>query len=136
MTVIQEREAAVTFDQFTKKHRIKTRVDVDGTKVAFGKYGQIYEYSESHLGLMIIPNPPRRKYWGTVCRPACQSVGMEVIQDGDMEGACIFDPKDEKQVKVALKLSRVKIRRTVSPEEKERLLKMLSTSLKRGTKAP
>ncbi len=43
--------------------------------------------------------------------------GFVPKQDGDREGLLLFDPEDAAQGRVALKIARVKLRRTMSPKQ-------------------
>lgn len=46
-------------------YRPRTRLDLDdGTKIIAGRLGHIYEHDEGVLGVMVMPDPPRRQYWG------------------------------------------------------------------------
>src|SRR5262245_27127903 len=76
---------------FATRLGLKIRVDEDGTKIIPGRHGHIYQYDNDFLGVMVIPNPPRRRYWGCA-RTTLLKVGCKLVQDGDGEGAVIFDP--------------------------------------------
>jgi len=103
--------------QFADTHRFKTRIDEDGTKIIPGKLGHIYEYGDEGdamlYGVIVIPKPPRKQYWGFT-KKTLISEGFTVVQDGDGEGAATFDPTSEKQVKAAKRAAGVKSRRIPS----------------------
>lgn len=50
---------------FANRHRLKIRVDEDGTRIIPGKLGQIYEYDDAQLAVMVMPVLYRKNYWGS-----------------------------------------------------------------------
>lgn len=121
--------------QFANKNRLKTRVDADVTKIIPGKLGHIYEYDdEGNLGVMIMPDPPRRQYWGFTKKLFLEA-GMRVIQDGDGEGSAVLDPNNAAQVKIAVKAAKIRRRKDVSPERLEQLRKQILSAVKRAHRA-
>jgi hypothetical protein len=77
---------------FANRYRLKTRVDEDNTTIIPGGMGHIYDFGEGRFGVMVIPGAARRHKWGFV-RASLLRQGFVVIQDGDGEGAAIFDPR-------------------------------------------
>lgn len=75
----------------------------DDTDNIVGKYGEIYEYDDDSLGVMLIPEPPRRGLW-VRSRKWFENLGMTITQNGDQEGAAIFDPADPHQAKAAIRV--------------------------------
>ena len=119
---------------FAKQNRLTVRKDDCGDPVIRGKFGELYEYSDSLLGVMLITpvsKPPKPRHWYRY-REAGQVAAMVLQQNGDAEGALSFDPKNAEQVKIALKLAGVKPKRRVSPEERARLQ---AIGYKRGSPA-
>jgi hypothetical protein len=116
--------------EFADNHRFKTRVDEDGTKIIPGKLGHIYEWGDEDeamlYGVVVIPKPPRKQYWGFTKRTLAEA-GFCIVQDGDGEGAATFDPTNEKQVKAAKRAAGVKSRRVMSPEHAEAARNRLSS---------
>jgi hypothetical protein len=111
-------------EQFAERYRLKLRRDTeDGTTIALGRQGQVYEYSENELGVMYSPGLKNGhgigswhpKIWNAF-RQGAVSVGMTVRQDGDSEGCLTFDPANPEQARLALKIARVRPKRAVSPE--------------------
>jgi len=109
---------------FSARERLKTRIDADGTLIAPGKIGHIYEYDDHHLGVMVMPSTPRKNYWG-VTRAKLLSLGCVVLQDGDFEGAAYFDPSNAEQSKAAIKAARVCRKRRLSSAQIERQISWL-----------
>ena len=103
----------IDIQRFATKHRLKTRIDDDLTKIIGGKVGHIYEYDDEHLGVIVIPEPPRPAYWSHT-RKTLIAAGFEVVQNGEGEGCAIFDPNNPEQVKLAIKAAKVKRRRVMS----------------------
>lgn len=113
---------------FADKHRLKTRIGVtDGCKIIPGKLGHIYEYSSDLLGVMVMPDPPRKRYWGCV-RATLLKAGCALVQDGDGEGAAIFDPKNPRQARAAIRAASAKRKRELAPEQRERQIARLRAS--------
>jgi hypothetical protein len=86
---------AALLRQFAAKHRLKTRVDVDGTTIIPGKRGHIYEYDPDAglLGVMFLPPGDHKgdKRW-SYARAKLQEAGSKIVQNADGEGAATFDP--------------------------------------------
>lgn len=95
---------------FAAAHRLRVKRAVDGTDIIPGKYGHVYEYGEGQLGVLILPLPPQRKYWGRA-KAKLLAAGFTVRQSGDGEGAATFDPADPEQAKLAIKVAGIGRRR-------------------------
>jgi len=109
---------------FAQQHRLHTFRDTDGTTVIRGRDGcQLYEYSDSELGLLVSSetNDPRPRRW-TAIRKKCLAVGMILRQNGDDEGALSFDPNNRQQSRLAIKIAGARPKRQLSPEHRAKLL--------------
>jgi len=106
---------------FAEDNRLRVRRDEDNTQIITGKVGHLWEYGEGKLAVTLLDLTPTK--WG-FRRNACLAVGMQLDQDGHDEGTLLFDPVDEEQVEMALKVAEVKRKRRVSPETLERLRAM------------
>ena len=127
--------AAKMVQSFADSYRLKARISVDdGFKSISGKYGQIYEYADAVLGVMVIPDPPRKRYWGCV-RTALLKAGLTLVQDGDGEGAATFDPNNPRQARAAIRAASVKRKRELSPEQREQQIARLRASAGRALSA-
>jgi hypothetical protein len=102
------------------RYRLKTRVDEDGTKIIPGKFGHLYLGDYGVLGVMVMPVPPRRHYWGHV-RKRMLRAGFVIVQDGDDEGAATCCPTNPQQIEIAIRAAGVVRRRRVSRETKAHL---------------
>ena len=109
--------------ELAESHRFKTRVDSDLTTIIPGKVGHIYEYDDDLMGVMVMPDPPRKQYWGFTKRTLVDA-GLTLVQDGDGEGAATFNPSNESQVKAAKRAAGIRSRRIPSPEQLERLARI------------
>ena len=109
--------------KFAEKHRLKVKRDPeDGTQVIVGGKGQIYEFSSDELAVMFIPGgDPRTRQWHTV-RENCLAVGMTLQQDGDAEGAFSFDPENQDQAKLAIKVAGAKGMKRLSDQHRGKLV--------------
>ncbi len=111
--------------RFADRYRLKTRVCVeDGTTIVPGSVGHIYEYDNHLLGVMVMPDPPRKRYWGCV-RAALLEAGFTLVLDGDGEGAAVFDPENEQQARLAIRVAGIKRRRRLSPEQRKQRVAFL-----------
>lgn len=116
---------------FSARERLKTRIDADGTLIALGKLGHIYEYDDQHLGVIVIPSTPRKQYW-RVTRTRLVRLGFVVVQDGDREGAAYFDPSSPEQEKAAIRAAGVRRKRQLSPAQIEKQITRLRTAAGRA----
>jgi len=92
-----------TIKQFADVHGLKVRTDEDGTKIIPGIDDRnIYEYDGTRLGVMYMDSLAKDH---STHRKQCVAAGMEVTQDGDDEFAAVFDPSNEKQAKLAVKVA-------------------------------
>src|SRR5208337_5689775 len=105
-----------TLADFAKRQRLRTRRDTDCTTIIPGRLGHIFEYDLGQLGMLVMPNPPRRQYWG-FARQRLIAAGFQINQDGDGEGSAIFDPGNRQQAELAIRLAGIKRRRTPSPTQ-------------------
>jgi hypothetical protein len=119
--------------EFAKQHSLRVkRSHDDDTDNIVGKYGDIYEYDDDIFGVMLIPEPPRRGLW-VRSREKFIQLGMMITQNGDQEGAAIFDPSDPKQAKAAITAIQAKKIRKLTPERRTELVAVgQGTRLKPG----
>lgn len=116
----------MTVQEFAAKYRLKTRhIPVFKGEQVYdipGKHGEIYEGDEELLGVLFAPPSktdkcgrwcPRK--WGKIKR-AGLAVGMILRQNGDSEGCLLFDPTNQVQSKLAIKISGVRRKRTLNPK--------------------
>jgi hypothetical protein len=118
---------------FAEKHRLKTKVDECGESIIAGTYGQIYEYSTEELGVLFMPPPTHDdpcgrwcpKIWNKFKRDAL-AIGMTLRQNADSEGALSFSPTDKAQIRLAMKMTKLRAKRIISEEQKAKLVATLA----------
>jgi hypothetical protein len=103
---------------FAQRERLRARRDVDGAVVVPGRFGQLFEYSGGVMGLMIMPKPPRSRYWGAL-RRRLEDCGLSIRQDCDGEGTATFDPNNHEQSNLAIRAAGIKRIQKRSPEQLE-----------------
>lgn len=111
---------------FAKTRQLTTKRDEDNTITVPGPIGHIWKYGTKRLAITFLDLTTRQ--WATI-RRACVKTGMELQQEGDYEGTLLFDPKNTKQVRAALKVTGLKKKRKMSPEQLERLREMGTRNL-------
>ncbi len=119
--------------EFAEKHSLRVRRSRDDdTDNIIGKHGHIYDFDDDILGVMIMPDPPRRGVW-VRSRQKFGALGMTITQNGEQEGAAIFDPSDPQQSQAAITAIEAKKIRTLSPERRAKLVAVgQETRLKPG----
>ena len=107
--------------EFAKKYRLNTELDpADNTTIVRGKLGQIYEYDDNQLAVMIMPESRNPRHWNNR-RRFFKLLNMEICQDGDEEGSAIFDPENNIQARAAIRGAGIHIKKQLSVEARERL---------------
>lgn len=122
------KKASSSFEQVIKDFRLRSRTDVDGTTVVFGKLGQLYEDDpdEGTLGAIYMA-PDKAKGW-KVRREAFLAAGATLHQNGDNEGSVIFPANDSKLIRLACRLLRIPNKRSLSPERREQMIAVLAAA--------
>lgn len=114
----------MTLANFAEKNRLKVMRDDLGDTIIPGKQGHVYEYSATELGVMFMPPRTQAEPWGRWCpktwgnfKRAAVAAGMTARQNGDSEGCLSFDPKNNEQAKLAIKIAKVRPKRQPTPEQ-------------------
>ena len=89
------------------------RRDECGESIIPGRQGQIYEYGDGELGVMFMSGLCT-KMWNKF-RTAALAMDMTLRQNGDSEGCLSFDPANDAQAGLAIKIAGVRPKRQVSP---------------------
>ncbi len=115
--------------RFAEKHRLRVRRDSCGHLIIPGKKtatdmpdrmeyrNHIYDgFGGGKLDVCLMFLTPARWTWA---RKRMDAAGFRIRQNGDTEGCTTFDPENEQQVRLAMKLAGI---RTVNltPEERQR----------------
>jgi hypothetical protein len=122
-------------ERFAKEHRLKTTTQ-DGETTIPGRQGHIYARDDDagQLAVMFLPAGHHAKTWGNFRRVAVAE-GMAVVQNGDAEGCLEFDRKNKAQVKMAIKIARVRAKRARTPEQVAKFLQVTRKHRFSGTGA-
>jgi hypothetical protein len=121
----------MTLREFAEKHNLRLKRDNDDTSVVEGRTGQLYEYSGSELGVLILPPTYTPRLYSAI-KKKCLSSGMSLLQDGDAEGTFSFDPTDKEQATMAIKVAQVRPKKQISEAHKRKLLNGLQTRKNSG----
>jgi hypothetical protein len=116
------KKTATDINSFAAQHKLqKPPIDTDGQPVIFGRHGQLYQFDDQRLGVTYsnaINGGAKFKDKTTQrnnrAQAGCLAVGMRLEQQGDLESAFSFDPRDARQAKVAIQTAGVKAKRQVS----------------------
>jgi hypothetical protein len=133
--VVRDPQKGTILRKFAHKHRLKTSLDNCGELVVIGRQGQIYEYSDTLLGVMFVPNEPHPRRWGHFRRLA-RKTGLRLVQEGDSEGAFVFDPDEPEHAKLAIRIAKVRKRRRNTEARREQLRGYLVTARKVPFRSP
>lgn len=104
---------------FAERHRLRLRRGDDGDLRFPGRAGEICAFGDGRMAVLVLEGTVRR--WRFRKREGLAS-GMEFIQDGDTEGTLLFDPSNEEQVRVAIRISGVRQKRRMAEKDRERLM--------------
>ena len=122
----------MTIQELAEQYRLKTSRDECGEVVVRGKLGIISEHDAGMFAAVFMPdehNERPQKSWGRLwgaVREKCLTAGMTLRQEGDVEGVFLFDPANKAQAKLAIKVTRVKVRKQLSPERAAELATRLA----------
>jgi hypothetical protein len=93
----------MTIEQFAAQYRVRVVHDKCGDLIVSGKCGRVGDgYNGDVLGVYVNGKNPRK--WSSLRRKLV-SVGMRVKQSGDVDGVLLFDPTDQVQARLALKVA-------------------------------
>lgn len=114
---------ALNIKDFAEHHRLKARRDADDATIIPGKHGHLFDgFANGLLGMVFIrPGIQHGRMWQSVKRRAL-AVGMVLKQDGDAEGVLAFDGSNAEQARLAISLTRVRVKRLLTPEQLQHLV--------------
>jgi hypothetical protein len=124
----------MTLKEFANTNRLKVTLDDCGDPVIAGKCGEIYEQATDTLAVLFMP-PSKTDHCGRWCpkvwnnfRRTGEALGMRSILNGDSEGAMIFDPESNEQVRLAIKIAKARVKRVVSEDRRAVLAATLAAA--------
>lgn len=123
----------MTLAQFAEKHRLRLKRAEDGEHVILGKFGHLYEHDSATLGLLFMPNSPRR--WSHA-RRKLEAADFTIWQNGDDEGSALFDPTNTAQAQLAVKVVGAKRKRRQSPRQLANLRKAPARRPRSASESP
>ena len=111
-----------TISEFAARHRVRVRRDDCFDLIIPGRYGQIYEWGQGRLGVMYMAaNTTAHKWLGR--RRAMVNAGFQVTQDAETEGCALFDPRNQLQCRLAMRVAGIKPIRRCSAAQLSALAK-------------
>lgn len=117
--------------QFADTYRVRARRDECGELILPGRVGHVYEHGPGRFGVYLSCASARA--WSAAKR-ALTGEGFTIRQNGDMEGTALFDPANAQQARLALDIARIRKRRVLTPEQRQKMAVQLR-SIKRGVSA-
>ena len=108
----------MTINDLSELYRVRVKKDPCGKVTAPGTYGHFFEYGPRRLGIFLEDNPPAKPSRAKALlarRRTALEAGFTTNQIGDCEAVLLFDPSNQSQVKLALKLVGTKKKRQISP---------------------
>jgi hypothetical protein len=117
----------MVIQEFAKKYRLRTQFDACEEVVIPCRRGQIYDSGGRRLAVLVEGVSARG--WHSV-RKSLLAAGFELRQNGDCEGTLAFDPADQKQAELAIKVMRARHKRQLSEGQKAELIRRLPIAAK------
>jgi hypothetical protein len=117
--------------QFADTYRVRARRDECGELILPGRIGHVYEHSAGRFGVYL--SCATKRAWSSAKR-TLTAAGFTIRQNGDMEGTALFDPENEQQARLALEIARIRKRRVVTVEQRQRMADRMR-SIKKGVSA-
>lgn len=117
--------------QFAETYRVRARRDECGELIIPGRIGHVYEHGTGRFGVYL--ECATKRAWKSAKR-TLTAAGFTIRQNGDLEGTALFNPANEQQARLALEIARVRKRRVVTPEQRQKLAERMR-SIKRGVSA-
>lgn len=114
-----------TLTRFAEHRRLKIRRDECGDRIISGRRGDhIYDMGDGRLAVCLMF--PTKMRW-TYAKKKLRGAGFIVRQDGDTEGTATFDPDDGAQARLAIRITRARVKRQASPAQLAALQKALAS---------
>jgi|SRR5208282_3909501 GGDEF domain-containing protein len=113
----------MTINQFAEKYRLKVTKDLCGDAIIQGRLYKDANISEYNDGLCMcwLTGVRRKQKFNSILKE-CTDAGMTVVQEGDDEVIFLFDGSNDRQAKLAIQSVRARVKKTISPETKARLV--------------
>jgi hypothetical protein len=127
----------LNIDQFAVTRHARVRKDECGEPIINGKlwkhqpkpgrmYGHhIYEHGDGRFGVMLVFDSARK--WNNAKKTLTAS-GFRIKQNAETEGTALFDPENKAQARLAMKITGARVRRQLSPQNREALVARLQVA--------
>ena len=116
---------------FADTYRVRARRDECGELILPGRIGHVYEHGAGKFGIYL--SCATKRAWSSAKR-TLTAAGFTIRQNGETEGTALFDPENEQQARLALEIARIRKRRVVTAEHRQRMAERMR-SIKRGVSA-
>src|ERR1700758_3198729 len=104
-------------EKFAETHRLRVSKDECGDPVIRGrKRHQIFDNGDGRLGVLLVFSSPKK--WNN-CRKLVTAAGFQSRQDASTEGTALFNPGDDEQSKLAIKITGVRPKLALTTEQKK-----------------
>ena len=117
--------------QFADTYRVRARRDECGELILPGRIGHVYEHGAGRFGVYL--SCATKRAWSSAKRMLV-AAGFTVRQVGEMQGTALFDPANEQQARLAVEIARIRKRRVVTAEQRQRMADRMR-SIKKGVSA-
>ena len=102
-------------EKFAETHRLRVSKDECGDPVIRGrKQHQIFDNGDGRLGVLLMFGCS--KEWNRH-RRILIAAGFELRQDARTEGAALFNPEDQAQSELAIKMTGIRAKLVLTPEQ-------------------
>jgi hypothetical protein len=103
-------------ERFAETHHLRVRKDECGDPVISGrKRHQIFDNGDGRLGVLLVFGSPKK--WNNR-RKLMTAAGFHLRQDARTEGTALFNPEDQAQSKLAMKITCARPKLALTPEQK------------------
>jgi hypothetical protein len=117
---------------FAENFHVYAKRDACGEIIVSGRVGHIYDqHNRRQLGVLLMF---QSKMQWTYAKRKLLAAGFTIRQDGDTEGTALFDSTDPALSRLALRIARVKVRRQMSPAQRQATVDRLK-HVRESTKA-
>jgi hypothetical protein len=113
----------VNIESFAEQYRLRSR-NTGAERVVPGKFGEIADMGDEglfRLRLLAVPRSANHDIKLRNRRRTAEAGGLKIKWRGDAESIFYFNPADDVQANLAIRLVGTKIRRRLTPEQRESL---------------
>jgi hypothetical protein len=117
-----------TISEYAEKYRLRMKRDRCGDLIVPGKLGHLYEHGSGRFGMVLEASADSRRLDNVLRSRKRRALagGFAIRQEGDSESIVLFDPAEQKQARLALRLVGAKSKRRASPAQLASFEKLLA----------